>query len=1020
MRSPRLPCEIKQFFSRTAAALGCLAGLAAGAQAQDTFTVTTLEDSGAGSLRAAIVDANASTAATKTISFDVDANGTITLLSDLPEIADGVTIDGRTATNLTIDGSNAAVSRIFRVGSETTTLRDLSLENAPLEIATDAELSFNLGVDKQFDDVITDGGKLVKEGQATLTLRGANDYTGGTDVKAGTLRGDTTSLQGDIDLSSGASLAFDQTDDGVYAGAITGQGAVQKTGTGEVHLTGGNTYAGGMTISGGSIRGIAGRTAVPGSLQGDIAVSSGATVIFEQTSDGLYADDLSGAGSFVKEGPGALELTGNNTISGPSSLVEGVLEGSFASIPRDLTTQAGTEVIFDHASDGTYAGAIKGMAAVTKRGAGTLTLTGANTYSGVTTISAGTLRASSTRLPNQATSSIANNANLIFDTSGTRTYLGVISGTGKFTKAGSGALSLANDHTYTGLTSITAGRLDVDGSLAAGVDVAASTVLGGTGTIGGPVTANGTVAPGKSIGELAVGSISFAPGSVFAVEVDEASGTADRLVVTGNADIAGAALQVDPGAGSYATPVNVTIITAGAVLNDFASFEEDFPFLDITYLTTATTVELTILNNGASVSTFARTPNQSTIAAALEAALDASQMGMGDPDIEDVFDGIFALSEGEIPGALDSMTGESLTQFATARLATAERFGRSLDARIRDYQWADGRALVSARGGAEGARHATAASEPLEGAPVLGVAMLGVGPLGAPFAEPAAPKDSRLRTWIDGSGIYGDVDGNANESDFDYTIWGGSLGADVLLADHWVLGLAGGYANSDLDFSARSGEGGIHTYQGALYAAYVDPRFHLGVSGRYAYSDMDGKREIAFVNRKADADLDGHDYGARFEGGVNLFGIGGILFQPTASVRYHRLEQDDFTEGGAGALNLAVDDQDLDSLVTGVGLRVHGRWSIGEEFWLVPELRGRWLHEFLDTDRLVEARLTSAPAGASAFQIQGVELPRDSGSAGVAWSVVTASSWSVRASYDAVLNEDLIQHVGSIALSFDW
>ena len=100
-------------------------------------------------------------------------------------------------------------------------------------------------------------------------------------------------------------------------------------------------------------------------------------------------------------------------------------------------------------------------------------------------------------------------------------------------------------------------------------------------------------------------------------------------------------------------------------------------------------------------------------------------------------------------------------------------------------------------------------------------------------------------------------------------------------------------------------------------------------------------------------------------------------------------------------------------------MRVRGRWEIAREIWIVPELHGRWLHEFLDTDRLIEARLLSAPAGASTFQIQGVELPRDAGSVGLAWSVITNSAWSVIGSYDAVWNEDL-QHIGSISLSIEF
>jgi outer membrane autotransporter protein len=386
-----------------------------------------------------------------------------------------------------------------------------------------------------------------------------------------------------------------------------------------------------------------------------------------------------------------------------------------------------------------------------------------------------------------------------------------------------------------------------------------------------------------------------------------------------------------------------------------------------------------------------------------------------------VFDeGLRLLTTSQVPAALDAMAGEPLTQFATTRLATADRFGRSLDAKIRDHQWDSNQAFFGIGAGAES--HTSADPTRPEGSPILGVAMLAAGAMAAPGVGTHSSSDSWIRTWMEGSGVYGDVDGNSNESDFDYTIWGGSLGGDLLLAEHWVLGLAGGYANTDLDFSSRSGEGGIDTYQGALYAGYVDPRFHVGVSGRYAHNDMDGKRDIVFgaVNRSASADLDGEDYGARFESGINLFNIGGFVIQPIASVNYNHLEQDGYTESGAVSLNLAVDDFDLDSLVTGVGARVRGRWEIDQGLWIVPELHGRWLHEFLDTDRLIDARLVSAPVGASAFQIQGVELPRDSGSVGITWSVISDGAWSIAAGYDVILNEDLVQHVGSIALNFEW
>ena len=102
---------------------------------------------------------------------------------------------------------------------------------------------------------------------------------------------------------------------------------------------------------------------------------------------------------------------------------------------------------------------------------------------------------------------------MIFNHANNGTYAGVISGLADVTKSGSGTLSLTGINTFTGLTSITGGRLDVDGSLAGGVYVGPGTRLGGEGDIGGAVDVDGTVAPGKSIGTLSVDSVTFAPGS---------------------------------------------------------------------------------------------------------------------------------------------------------------------------------------------------------------------------------------------------------------------------------------------------------------------------------------------------------------------------------------------------------------------------------------------------------------------------------------------------------------------------
>ena len=105
-------------------------------------------------------------------------------------------------------------------------------------------------------DAIADQGgagwTLVKNGAGSVILTGANGYSGGVTINAGSLYGDFNSLRGNI-LDNGA-LLFNQAANGAFEGAISGSGSLNKQGNGELTLTGANTYAGGTFLDGGVLR----------------------------------------------------------------------------------------------------------------------------------------------------------------------------------------------------------------------------------------------------------------------------------------------------------------------------------------------------------------------------------------------------------------------------------------------------------------------------------------------------------------------------------------------------------------------------------------------------------------------------------------------------------------------------------------------------------------------------------------------------------------------------------------------
>ena len=124
--------------------------------------------------------------------------------------------------------------------------------------------------------------------------------------------------------------------------------------------------------------------------------------------------------------------------------------------------------------DFTYGGNITQALSLIKLGANTLTLTGSNTYSGLTTIGGGTLQlgdGTSGHDATLATSLIVNNSALVYNVFASQTANYAVSGNGSLTKAGSGSLAFSGSsyRTYTGATFLTAGTIAMRSANTAGL-----------------------------------------------------------------------------------------------------------------------------------------------------------------------------------------------------------------------------------------------------------------------------------------------------------------------------------------------------------------------------------------------------------------------------------------------------------------------------------------------------------------------------------------------------------------------
>ena len=148
------------------------------------------------------------------------------------------------------------------------------------------------------------------------------------------------------------------------------------------------------------------------------------------------------------------------------------------------------------------------------------------------------------------TPAIDNDGQIVANFTDTLTLAADISGPGTLSKAGAGTLILTGNSNYTGATTVNAGTLSVNGSIASSaLTVNAGGTIGGNGMIGNTTINGGTLSPGNSIGTLTVqGNLVLTSAAAYIVEVSPTA--ADRTNVTGTASLAGT-VQAVFGPGAY-------------------------------------------------------------------------------------------------------------------------------------------------------------------------------------------------------------------------------------------------------------------------------------------------------------------------------------------------------------------------------------------------------------------------------------------------------------------------------------
>lgn len=378
---------------------------------------------------------------------------------------------------LDLNGFNTTIASLAGGG---TIGGNVSLGSAVLTVGNAASTTFS--------GIINGSGDLIKVGTGVLSLAGENTYNT-TTISAGTINvgaGSLTGTLGSGDVFNNAILQFNRTNDFTIANNISGTGSLVKSTAGTntvVTLTSNNTFSGGTTNSEGTLE--LGSGGATGSL-GTGSIATTGIIRFNRSDDFTVANVISGTGSLQKNLTNTVTLTGANTYSGTTTISGGTLQvgagGTVGNLGTGTVTNNAT-LTFNRSNAITVANTISGSGGLFQIGTGTTTLTANNTYTGATTISAGTLAVGSGGTTGAFGSGlVTNNATLLLNRSNAVTIANGIEGTGVLIKAGSGTTSLTAVNTYTGETQVNQGGLTLSGSGTA-TDSAFTINQGGTLTL---------------------------------------------------------------------------------------------------------------------------------------------------------------------------------------------------------------------------------------------------------------------------------------------------------------------------------------------------------------------------------------------------------------------------------------------------------------------------------------------------------------------------------------------------------
>ncbi|WP_342362128.1 autotransporter domain-containing protein [Terrarubrum flagellatum] len=753
--------------------------------------------------------------------------------------------------------------------------------------------------------------------------------------------------------------------------------------------------SGAITFDGGTLRTTASFTSAR-----NATINTGGGV-FQTDADLTWSGAISGAGALTKTGAGTLVLTGTNTYAGGTTISAGALQlgngGASGSITGDVINNGA--LAFNRSDAYTFSGLISGSGTVSQIGSSTTILTANNSYTGGTTISAGTLQLGNGGASGSIAGDVINNGALAFNRLDDITFAGAISGTGGVQKLGAGSLTLTGANSYSGGTTISAGTLigsatsfgvgQIANNGALIIDQPTNASFANQINGAGPFTKRGagglnltgasglTGATTVEAGRLSVnGSLSGSAVTVLAGATLGGSGVVGATTVLSGATIApGNSIGTLTINGAYVQntgsiyQVEVAPATSSSDLirvNGSATLASGAGLSVVNY-TGASYVagqRFTILTaSGGVTGVYAFDDLALTPFLSLRDIYDANNAYLTVVQTQSIAGVGTTPNQTETGKAVDSLPADNTVHTGMLDQPTLDRARLAL-------QQLSGEIHSSAKTAAIETSHfvRNAAIDRMRDA-FCGVA---APKLQRPAEEQCDAGRADFTMWGQAFGSWGRTKGDGNASTLSRSTGGFFVGADASVFAGWRAGLLAGYSRNEFSVKSLGSSGHSDDYHLGVYGGAQWGPLGLRIGASHTWREIGTSQSFSQILANGLT----ADYRARV---TQLFGdlgyrfdFAGVALEPYATLAYLNLDTSGFTQRGGDAALIVRGDATQATFST-LGLRAASQFAFSG---IEAQLKGAlgWRHLYGDD---APTSVMSFAAGSTPFTIAGAPITRD-------------------------------------------